>query len=224
MQDKINGGFILAPIGDRLTLQCPDDPKFTPFYIDFLSGKLRYRGNEASLKREMLARALGKKPKDGARIVDATAGLGRDSFILAKLGFNVILLERSAILHALLQDAMHHAANDPETQPIIARMQLIHADAKDWLQQLPADDRPDIIYIDPMFPARQKSASVKKEMVILQQLLGAESDNDALLNVALACSKQRVVVKRPRLAPALTNQPRAFSLTGKSCRFDIYLV
>ncbi len=223
MHDKMSG-FTLVHVGDRLTLQRPDDVKFTPFYIDFLAGKLRYRAEQAGLKREMLARALGKKPKEEPRIVDATAGLGRDSFILACLGFNVILLERSAILHALLQDAMHHAKVDPEMAPVIARMQLIHADATSWLAQLPEADRPDIIYLDPMFPERQKSASVKKEMVILQQLLGAETDSEALLNMALACSKHRVVVKRPRLAPALTNQPRAFSLTGKSSRFDIYLV
>lgn len=223
MHDKMSG-FTLVHVGDRLTLQRPDDPKFTPFYIDFLGGKLRYRGEQAGLKREMLARALGKKPKDEPRIVDATAGLGRDSFILACLGFNVILLERSAILHALLQDAMLHAQADPEIAPVIARMTLVHADAVTWLPQLPETERPDIIYLDPMFPERQKSASVKKEMVILQQLLGAQTDGDDLLNIALTCSKQRVVVKRPRLAPALTNRPRAFSLTGKSSRFDIYLV
>lgn len=216
--------YTLVPAGDRLTLQQPDDPKFMPFYIDFLSGKLRYRGDQAGLKREMLARALGKKPKDQPRIVDATAGLGRDSFILACLGFNVTLIERSEILHALLQNALQRAAANADMAPVIARMHLIHADAKDWLMKLPTADRPDIIYLDPMFPEREKSASVKKEMVILQHLLGKDEDSAELLKTALACSKLRVVVKRPRLAPALSARERDFSLTGKSSRFDIYLV
>ena len=216
--------YQLAAIGDCLSLLCPDDPRFTPFYIDFLHGKLRYRGDQAGLKREMLARALGKKPKDQPRIVDATAGLGRDSFILARLGFSVTLLERSDILHALLQNALQRAAADTEMAPVIARMHLIHTDAKDWLPQLSEADRPDIIYLDPMFPEREKSASVKKEMVILQHLLGKEEDGADLLETALACSNQRVVVKRPRLAPALSARERNFALMGKSSRFDIYLV
>ncbi len=219
-----NARYNLTRTDAYLGLEDTSDKKFTPFYIDFLAGKLRYRSDQAGLKREMLARALGKKPKDQPRIIDATAGLGRDSFILATLGFEVTLIERSDIIFALLEDAWQRGTKDSDMAPVMARMHLVHADAATWLTQLKEDERPDIIYLDPMFPEREKSASVKKEMVILQNLLENEADCPGLLDTALGCSKLRVVVKRPRLAPTLSSRAPSFTLTGKSSRFDIYLV
>tara|TARA_R110000868_G_scaffold17438_2_gene76580 strand:+ start:2389 stop:3054 length:666 start_codon:yes stop_codon:yes gene_type:complete len=216
--------FALVKTDDFLGLENLQDKKASPFYIDFLAGKLRYRSNHAGLKNEMLARALGKKPKDSPRIVDATAGLGRDSFILSTLGFQITLLEKSDIIHALLEDALQRAACDAEMAPIIARMHLIHTDAVQWLSNLDQTQHPDITYLDPMFPGREKSASVKKEMVVLQNVLANQPDDASLLDTALACSKLRVVVKRPRLAPSLSARAPHYSLTGKSSRFDIYLV
>jgi 16S rRNA (guanine1516-N2)-methyltransferase len=107
---------------------------------------------------------------------------------------------------------------------VVARMHLTHTDARLWLAALPEAERPDIIYLDPMFPSRDKSASVKKEMVILQNLLEKDLDAATLFTAALACSRRRVVVKRPRLAPALSLQKPNYTLQGKSSRFDIYLV
>ena len=191
-------------------------------HINFLSGKLLYRLKHASLKKELLARAMGLHPREHPTIIDATAGLGRDSLILASLGFHIILLERSPILHGLLADAIERASEHPALSAAIKRMQLIHADAIDWI---PKQSYVDIIYLDPMFPERKKSASVKKEMVILQDLLGkdADADSDQLFNVALTCASRRVVVKRPRLAATLSGRKPDFTLTGKSSRFDIYL-
>ena len=214
----------LVVTAEYLGLQATSAAKFAPFYIDFLAGKMRFRSDQAGLKSELLARALGVKPKDHPRIIDATAGLGRDSFILAKLGFEITLLERSPIIFALLRDAMRRAAADAAMAAIIARMHLLHVDACDWLAQLPPDQHPDIIYLDPMFPEREKSASVKKEMVILQNLLQKDTDSIPLLNAAIACSRRRVVVKRPRLAPTLSDLTPSYALKGKSSRFDIYLV
>ena len=209
---------------DYLGLQVITEKKFMPFYIDFVTGKMRYRSDRAGLKRELLARALNVKPKDHPRIIDATAGLGRDSFILATLGFTVTALERSPIIFALLRDALHRAALDSATGLIASRIELLHTDAADWLAQCSACHRPDIIYLDPMFPERDKSASVKKEMVILQNLLANDADSTGLLTAAIACSTRRVVVKRPRLAPALSGLAPSYTLIGKSSRFDIYLV
>lgn len=188
--------------------------------IDFLSGKILYRIQHASLKKELLARAIGISPKERPRIIDATAGLGRDSLILAALGYEIILLERSPIIYAELKDALQRASHDKAIEPIIARMHLIHADAISWL---PTQPKADVIYLDPMFPLRQKSASVKKEMVIMQELLGTDKDTEKLLDVALSCATRRVVVKRPRLAERIAGKVPHFNLMGKSSRFDIYL-
>ncbi len=211
--------WILLYNQQGLGLYRPPEKLSSFFYIDFLAGKLFYRLQQASLKKELLARAIGISPREQPVIIDATAGLGRDSLILAALGFNMILLERSPIIHALLNDAMQRALINPVLAPIIKRMQLISADAIPWLLNQSAD----VVYLDPMFPERQKSASVKKEMVILQELLGNDMDSEKLLEMALTCARRRVVVKRPRLAGMVANKKPDFSLTGKSSRFDVYL-
>jgi 16S rRNA (guanine1516-N2)-methyltransferase len=217
--------YLLLLTPDYLGLQKTTDKKLSPFYIDFLSGKMLYRSQHAGLRKELLARAIGFKPGDHPRIIDTTAGLGRDSFILATLGFEVTMVEQSPILHALLIDGLNRARQNPLTSEIIHRLKLIHADSKEWLTSSQNNPKPDVIYLDPMFPERKKSASVKKEMVILHNVLGKASDDDAaLLEVALTCAAKRVVVKRPRLAAYLTARVPNFSVTGKNSRFDIYLV
>lgn len=195
--------------------------KTLPLFVDFLSGKLTYRRQHASLRNEALARALGLNHQASPVIVDATAGLARDSFILASLGFDVQLLERSPIIHALLQDGIQRAQANSHVAPIVNRLHLFQTDAISWLKQ---QTQPiDIIYLDPMFPERQKSASVKKEMRIFQDLIGDDVDADILLETALACAQKRVVVKRPRLAEPIKGLTPSFSLKGSSSRFDIYL-
>jgi len=220
--DSLPYDYLLVVTPDYVGLQAVADKRFAPFYINFLSETLIYRLNQASLRKELIARAMGCKPSQAPRIVDATAGLGRDSFILAALGFSVVLIERSGIIHALLADAMERASLNPDYAPIIQRMVLIKADAKDWLSA--QSSHPDIIYLDPMFPERKKSASVKKEMVTFKNVLGTDPDSDELLQLALTCAAHRVVVKRPRLAANIGEKPPNFSLTGKNSRFDIYLV
>lgn len=207
---------------DHLALQKIGDKKTKPFYIDFLAGKMRYRCQQASLKKELLAKALGAHPRDSLSIVDATAGIGRDSFILATLGFEITLIERSSIIYALLNDALNRAKQNSATIAAATRLHLINADAITWLKQTP--NKPDIVYLDPMFPEKQKSAANKKEMVILQDLLGKDLDADLLFQAALTCGARRVVVKRPRLAENIANHKPSYSLTGKSSRFDVYLI
>lgn len=215
--------YTLIQTPNGLALQSSNDPKAKPFYIDFVSGKLAYRAKQAGLRKEAVARAMGCHPRENPFIVDATAGLGRDSFILASLGFNVTMIERSAILFDLLKDALERASHDPKTADIVSRLDLIHANAIAWLTKPAYTKRPDIIYLDPMFPERKKSASVKKEMVILQDVLGNDMDCANLLDAALTCATSRVVVKRPKLAENIGERAPNFTLSGKTSRFDIYL-
>ena len=221
LADSLSGyEYFLLLTPEFLGLQ-KAEAKSHPLYIDFLSGKIAYRAQRASLRGETIARAMGLKKNTAPRIVDATAGLARDSFILATLGFEIDLLERSPIIHALLEDGLQRAALDPKISPIVQRMHLHHADANTWLASL--DFKPDIIYLDPMFPERVKSALVKKDMRIFHDVVGEDIDADALLQTALTCASKRVVVKRPRLADFLANLEPAFSQTGSSSRFDVYL-
>jgi 16S rRNA (guanine1516-N2)-methyltransferase len=221
--------YLLVLTPDYLGLHKTTDKKFAPFHINFLSGKMLFRIQQAGLRKELLARAIGFRPRDNPIIIDATAGLGRDSFILASLGFEVTMIERSPILYVLLQDALERAKTKAETAAAVGRLHLIYADAIDWLATLTKyQTPPHVIYLDPMFPIRQKSASVKKEMVILQDLLRNDEDSDNLFMTAITCATCRVVVKRPRLATMIAKNiaKRApnFSMAGKSSRFDIYLI
>lgn len=216
--DNTSVDFTLVQTPNGLAL-CLPETKSKPFMIDFTEGAWIYRLQQASLRKEAIARAMGSHPNKHPRIIDATAGLGRDSFLLAALGFHVTLLERSPIVHALLADALERARAHEKLAPIVNRMQLHCVDACDYLSRHQCD----IVYLDPMFPSRDKSALVKKEMVILQTLLGKDPDTDALFATALTCATQRIVVKRPRLAAGLTGIEPSYSLTGKSSRFDVYL-
>ncbi len=216
--------YLLVVTPDYLGLQDTRSKKYQPFYIDFSTGKLQHRSKLAGRRTELIAKAMGCKPRDNPIIIDTTAGLGRDSFILASMGFRIIMLEKSPIIHALLSNALSRAAAVPALANIIERMTLIQTDAVQWLPDNAMHTHPDIIYLDPMFPARQKSAQVKKEMVLLQRLLPSEQDNASLFKQALACAAKRVVVKRPRLANNIADQAPSYCIMGKSSRFDIYVV
>lgn len=218
--------YLLVIDKNYIGLQDTRDKKFLPFRIDFYSKQFLYRIKHATLKSEVIGKAMGIRPRDNPYILDATAGLGRDSVILAALGYHVTMLELSPIIYLLLHDALKRGMLHDELKQILNRLSLINIDAKEWMKNLECSqsNAPDIIYLDPMFPKREKSASVKKEMVILQNLLTNDGNFQDLLSLALTCAKHRVVVKRPRLAAKIMDFAPSFSLTGKSSRFDIYLV
>jgi len=191
-------------------------------HLDFVHGKQGYRLAHAPQSREDLVRALGHLPR-GAWILDASGGLGRDSLVLAARGFRVTVLERHPVLAALLADALRRARSHEPLRPTLERIELVHADARAWLEHRETEF--DAAVFDPMFPARAKDAAVKKEMRLLQQLLGPDADADAssTLDCLRRQVRRRVVVKRPLHAPALGNQKPAYALRGRSTRFDAYL-
>ena len=169
----------------------------------------------------MIAKAVGIQSGVRPSILDATAGLGRDAFVFASLGCPVILLERHPIIAALLEDGLIRAQTAHSTQEIAARMRLHSGDAIELLQQW-SRPIPQVIYLDPMFPHRDKSAQVKKEMLLFRPLVGEDLDAPALLHAALELATHRVVVKRARKAPPIEGNAPGFVLEGKSSRYDIY--
>jgi 16S rRNA (guanine1516-N2)-methyltransferase len=189
--------------------------------IDFLNGKLAYRLRHLKNQKQLLARAIGLKVNFSPTILDATAGLGSDSFILSQLGFPILLLERSPIIFLLLKDALHRALSHPNIPPF--SMKVINIDALIYLKKANLVSSPDIIYLDPMYPHSSKSALVKREMCFLRQLVGDDSDAPELLKQALISAKQRVIVKRPRLSKYLSEIKPHHSLLGKQHRLDVYL-
>jgi len=196
-----------------------------PIFAEFAEGSVDHRRKFGGGKGQMIAKAVGVKAGVYPHVVDATAGLGKDAFVLASLGCRLTLLERSPIVYALLRDGLNRARthmHDPELIQIIARMELLAMDSQDYLAQAVLNPRPDVIYLDPMFPERQKSADVKKEMVAFHHVVGKDEDADSLLEKALAHATYRVVVKRPRKAPFVAGKTPSYQLEGKSSRYDIY--
>jgi 16S rRNA (guanine1516-N2)-methyltransferase len=187
---------------------------------DFVSGAAAHRRLHGGGARQMIARAAGLKPGIRPSVLDATAGLGRDAFVLASLGCTLTLVERQPIVAALLEDALRRARDDPETAAIAARMRLIRSDAT-ALMRAWRDPPPEVVYLDPMFPPRSKTAQVKKEMRLFRPLAD-DGDSPALLEAALTLAPCRVVVKRPRMAPPIAGAPPGYTLEGRACRFDIY--
>ena len=194
-----------------------------PVYADFAAGAVAHRRRFGGGRNQPLARAVGLKRGAAPTVVDVTAGLGRDAFVLACLGCVVRLVERSPLIAALLRDGLERAADIPDLGPLVAeRLRLIVADGRDYLPRLAEDQRPDVVYLDPMYPPRQKTALAGKDMRLLRQLIGDDNDAPELLAVALACARRRVVVKRPRRAPPLAGSPPGFQITAPNTRFDVY--
>ncbi len=194
-----------------------------PLWVDFIGGKMGHRRRFGGGRNQPLTRAMGLKGSANPFIVDATAGLGRDGFVLASLGARVTLLERSPVMAALLADGLDRARQHDEIRLIVDKhLQLVNIDARQWLQQCPAQERPDVVYLDPMYPHRSKSALVKKEMRALRAMVGDDGDAPALLAAALDCAKKRVVVKRPRGAPLLAGPKPSGDIASKNTRYDLY--
>jgi 16S rRNA (guanine1516-N2)-methyltransferase len=220
----IDSGLALVQHMSHLELRQLDEPKVGAVKVDFASDALTFRRLHGGGKKEAIARAIGLKGKNSLHVLDATAGLGRDAFVLASLGCVVDMIERSPIVAALLQDGLKRAACDAQLSTWMpAKMQLFHGIAAELLIDWP-HKKPDVVYLDPMFPHRKKNAAVKKEMRLFQQLLGPDEDADLLLEPALVLAKKRVVVKRPSGAPFLAGKKPHIEMSGKANRFDVYLI
>lgn len=202
----------------RLALRWLSQAKMVPLYVDFVHGPLAHRRRFGGGRKQDLLKAVGLSQTTGLRILDATAGLGRDAFIMACFGGHLTMVERDPVVRALLADGLDRGQQDPDTQEIISRMHLQFAQA----QQVMTGFDGDVIYLDPMFPNRDKSAKVKKDMQIFHQLLGEQEDADVLMTAAMQTSVARIAVKRPKLAPPLLGQVASLQFVGKAGRFDIY--
>ena len=195
-----------------------------PVAADFGGTAMRHR--RRSGHNELLGKAVGVGKKQRLRVLDATAGLGRDSFVLADLGCDVLLCERDPVIVELLLAGMRVATahGDSWLDEVLGRMRLCPGDAREAPTASLAGV--DVIYLDPMFPQRTQSAAVKKEMALLQQLLPSLEDAgqpEVLLRWALEQPVARIVLKRPRKAPLLDDRKPSHSLQGKSIRFDVFV-
>ena len=211
--------LVMTP--EHLELRKRDEPKLGGIFVDFAGGAMAHRRKFGGGRGEAVAKAVGIKSGYLPEVVDATAGLGRDAFVLAAIGCRVRMLERNPVVAALLDDGLQRGYQDAEIGGWLReRLSLLHTSSLTALSDI--SPQPDVVYLDPMYPHKQKSALVKKEMRVFQTLVGADNDADGLLEPARRLAKKRVVVKRPDYAPPLANVATQSAVTTKSHRFDIY--
>ncbi len=221
--------FVLSVSVTGLALQATGKKAAGPVLVDFVQGATAHRRQFGGGKGQMIAKAVGIKGTFRPQVLDVTAGLGQDGFVLATLGCNIQWVERSPIVYHLLNDGLQRASlsADPALLDIVARIALEHGNSIDYLSRLTAPA--DVIYLDPMFPERKGKAEVNKSMKAFHKVVGEDNDAGELLVEALSKAIYRVVVKRPRKAPCLSEQypnlglPKAsLVFEGKSTRFDVY--
>lgn len=215
--------YLLTVTEKRLELRENSTKKSNPTFVDFLSPKLQYRLKHGGKKKELIAKAIGLKNKKDPFVLDATAGFGTDAFIMASLGCRVLMLEKSPIIGALLEDGLNRFKTQRDSN---LELSLKLANSSSYISEIIEKDleRPDIIYLDPMYPKKTKSALNKKSMRTLFEIVGYD-DKFNLLSLSLKCAKDRVVVKRPDYAEHLENiKPDIELSSGRNSRYDIYIL
>jgi 16S rRNA (guanine1516-N2)-methyltransferase len=195
-----------------------------PPLIEFTAGALAHRLRSGAGRGGALARAVGVKPGRPPQVADATAGLGRDGFLLASLGCAVTLIERHPTVHAALAEALGRARSAHAPADVAAaagRITLLAGDARDLLPRL----APEVVLVDPMHPDRGNTALVKQQLRQLRALVGDDADAGALMAVALAAASRRVVLKWPRRgAPLPGIRAPSHSISGRTTRYDVFVV
>ncbi len=217
-------GLYLIADGPSISIQQGGKKAPGPVFVDFVSGASAHRRKYGGGKGQSIAKAVGISSAYKPSILDATAGLGRDAFVLATLGCDVTLIERHPVVYLLLKSGLQCAQGEAEIADIMTRMRLMQGNSIDLLSRWDSmgQPQPDIVYLDPMFPHSTASAEAKKEMKLFRSLVGADLDEDQLWEQANSIARCRIVVKRPAKAPPLAGKAPSYVLAGKANRFDVY--
>lgn len=196
----------------------------TKIFVDFAEGANAHRQKFGGGKNQAIAKAVGLNKGVTPNVMDATAGMGKDAFVLASLGCQVLLVERQPPIYALLVDGFRRAKDCDRIPWFEERMSLQHNSSQQAMENaIKQQQHVDVVYLDPMFPHREKSAAVKKDMALFQTFVGADEDADDLLPLATQLATKRVVVKRPDYAPFLQDKTPSTQIKTKKNRFDVYV-
>lgn len=215
------GAQVSEQIGEDLTIYVDKDGVSLRGYGliyrgDFEEDMLR-RLTEGRLQHEMLSKVV-KTTDEHPKAIDATAGMGEDSIIIAACGYDVTLCEQNPVVAALLKDAIRRAKKHPVLGPIVSRMQVYEGNSIDYMSNL--QDEVDLIYLDPMFPARQKTGLINKKLQLIQKLEHPCTAEEELLNAALKAKPKKIIIKRPLKGPNLAGREPGYSVKGKAIRYD----
>ncbi|HEX4924905.1 MAG TPA: class I SAM-dependent methyltransferase [Bdellovibrionales bacterium] len=224
IEEPAPGSFCLKVGADHLELVHVDEDGRVPagIVVDFASGPMRQLVRSAG-KSQPLAKAVGAA-KSPPYVLDATAGLGKDTLFLATVGCRVLALEKNPVIFALLEDGYRRGLEDGLVGEILReRVQFALGDSIEYLENIGPSEAPEVVYLDPMFPESKKSALPKKEMQIFRALIKEKIDEPRLFEAAVAKAKIRVVVKRPSSSEPLA-EPITHRFDGKMVSYDSYLM
>jgi 16S rRNA (guanine1516-N2)-methyltransferase len=218
LQEESHSVYQLIWQDQRLQLLCPD---MLPLVCDFTQGEYLHRIQSAGIRGELVAKAVNFKKYPNANVLDITAGMGHDGFILATVGANIHFVERNPVVASMLADGLERAKLNSQTAEAAERCKITFEDSERFLNR---NKTPvDIIHIDPMFPERKKSAQVKKSMSVFHQIVGKDMDAGDLLKAARQFDCKKIIVKRPNAAPFLGDIKPSSQVKSKKHRYDVYL-
>lgn len=178
-----------------------------------------HRITNGRLQHEMLVKAA-KTSEMGLKGIDATAGMGEDALLLAAYGYEMTLYEQNPVVAALLKDALRRAKKHEILKDVVNRMKVVEGDSSKLLKNLTYE--PQLIYLDPMFPARQKSGLINKKLQLIQKLEPPCSKEQDLFEAAIMAGPKKIIVKRPLKSPHLAEKKPNYMLQGKAIRYDCY--
>ncbi|MBQ3265138.1 MAG: class I SAM-dependent methyltransferase [Ruminococcus sp.] len=210
--------------GEGLTLMLEQDG------LSLVGYGLRFQGDFTQMLRrisggrlshEMLVRIV-KTRSERPIAFDAAAGMGEDALLLAAAGYTVYLFEQDAVIAALLRDAIHRAKRRSDLKEIVGRMILTEGNSIELMQTVP--EQPEIIYLDPMFPARRKSGLINKKLQLIQKLEQPCAQEQELLEAALALHPKKIVIKRPLNGVYLAGRKPSYTVKGKAIRYDVIVL
>lgn len=183
--------------------------------------QMLHRITEGRLQHEMLVH-VAKTNLPHPTAIDATAGMGEDSLLLAACGYEVTLYEQNPVIAALLKDALRRAKKHPVLREIVERMHLVEGNSIELIPQRP--EAPDVLYLDPMFPARQKSGLINKKLQLIQKLEQPCPQEEAMLEMAFRVAPGKIIVKRPLKGANLAGKEPNYSVKGKAIRYDCFVL
>ena len=143
-------------------------------------------------------------------------------FLLAAQGYEVTLYEQNPVIAALLKDAIRRAKKNMDLKDIAGRMKVIEGNSVEGMSKLL--DPVDVIYLDPMFPARQKSSLINKKLQLIQKLEPPCSGEKDLFDAAIRANPDKIIVKRPLKSECLAGREPSYTLKGKAIRYDCYVL
>ncbi len=222
VETDVSAELVIAVSDSRIELRDCTNPRSSPIFVNFTDAETKRRLGAHSSSTDPLLRAVDPH-RERPTVIDATAGFGADSFVLAIHGCEVRALERSAIMAYLLQDGLQRARKSSSViiREAAERVNVLHGDSRTYLADLMERDWPDVVYLDPMYPARRRKVAVKKELDICRRIVGDDADASELLQASRKIARLRVVVKRQRHSPPLAPDVHHV-IRSKLARFDVY--